>query len=293
MSSTPTTSSMGWFLIMMAACSLLLGAVPTEGRLLSAVAYAAAATQQATGYATAQAQAAAVQGRSAVAQAVAQGDTAVAQAAAQAASRAATYYPPGSATSYAQGTVYVQRGGQAPVAMQSGYPPSAVQTGYQPSAAQTGYQPSAGTPSESPQAPPAPGDAVSDSVLKAVLDQHNSYRAKHQVAPLAWSNSLAARAQNWANGCVFQHSGSGENLAMGHASFQQAVNDWYAEVSQYSYQAGQYSSATGHFTQMVWKGSSQLGCGYAPSCAMYVCHYDPPGNVIGNFNDNVFPPTSK
>lgn len=72
--------------------------------------------------------------------------------------------------------------------------------------------------------------AVLVAVLKAVLDQHNSYRAKHQVAPLAWSNSLAARAQNWANGCVFQHSGSGENLAMGHASFQQAVNDWYAEV---------------------------------------------------------------
>ncbi len=56
------------------------------------------------------------------------------------------------------------------------------------------------------------------------------YRAAHQVGPLAWSASLAADAQAWAQRCVFQHSGPGECLAMGHATWTDAVNAWYIEV---------------------------------------------------------------
>ena len=36
----------------------------------------------------------------------------------------------------------------------------------------------------------------------------------------------------------------------------------------------------GHFTQLVWKGSTQIGCGVA-SCGgqnFWVCRYSPPGN---------------
>lgn len=60
----------------------------------------------------------------------------------------------------------------------------------------------------------------------------------------------------------------------------------------YDYAAGQYSPQTGHFTQMVWQATTQIGCG-ATRCAagpLYVCHYSPPGNVIGQFVQNVLPP---
>lgn len=55
------------------------------------------------------------------------------------------------------------------------------------------------------------------------------------------------------------------------------------------------SFASGHFTQMVWKGSEQLGCGSvtASSGALYVvCNYSPPGNYIGEFVANVLQPSS-
>lgn len=42
--------------------------------------------------------------------------------------------------------------------------------------------------------------------------------------------------------------------------------------------------------QMVWVGSERLGCGVAPSCSLWVCHYDPPGNVVGRFPANVLAP---
>lgn len=46
-------------------------------------------------------------------------------------------------------------------------------------------------------------------------------------------------------------------------------------------------------TQMVWKATTELGCGAAdcgPSRGvMYVCRYNPPGNVIGTFNEQVSP----
>ncbi|KAI8469403.1 MAG: CAP domain-containing protein [Monoraphidium minutum] len=44
-----------------------------------------------------------------------------------------------------------------------------------------------------------------------------------------------------------------------------------------------------HFTQIVWKGSTQLGCGFASGCKMLVCRYSPPGNMIGSFGANVSP----
>ena len=58
------------------------------------------------------------------------------------------------------------------------------------------------------------------------------------------------------------------------------------------------SNGCGHYTQVVWAESSNLGCGYA-QCTVnspfdgfdtwdnWVCNYDPPGNVEGEFDANV------
>jgi hypothetical protein len=47
----------------------------------------------------------------------------------------------------------------------------------------------------------------------------------------------------------------------------------------------------GHFTQMVWKGSRELGVGRAVSDngrrTYVVCNYFPAGNLVGHFEDNV------
>ena len=48
---------------------------------------------------------------------------------------------------------------------------------------------------------------TSSSDISAYLSAHNNVRSQHRVSPLTWSNDLATKAQSWANGCVFQHSG--------------------------------------------------------------------------------------
>ena len=116
--------------------------------------------------------------------------------------------------------------------------------------------------------------------MQVVLDEHNHYRAKHGVPTLTWDPTVAASAQNYANGCPQGHSGGGygENMAWGHADFASAVKAWYDEVQQYVPGSG-FSSGTGHFTQLVWRDTTKLGCGVNAGCGMatYVCQYDPAG----------------
>jgi hypothetical protein len=150
------------------------------------------------------------------------------------------------------------------------------------------------------------------AVAQEMLTLQNAKRSLHCAPPFTWSNTLAAAAQQWANACtrdpnnsaVFAHSpassrpNQGENLAWGTGSFATAsssVERWYDEGSQYNYSAPGFSGATGHFTQMVWKGSTQLGCAMA-NCSgetLWVCRYSPAGNITnpGQFQQNVLPAT--
>ncbi|EFJ44913.1 hypothetical protein VOLCADRAFT_64274, partial [Volvox carteri f. nagariensis] len=125
-----------------------------------------------------------------------------------------------------------------------------------------------------------------------ILSLHNQYRASHHAQPLSWSSSLESSAQSWANnlagGCAFYHSGTqgvGENLAAGrrYSDWAQAASAWYQEINQYNFGSPGFSEATGHATQMLWMGTTELGCATAVSangCSLrtvYACHYNPPG----------------
>ncbi|KAG7085363.1 hypothetical protein E1B28_002926 [Marasmius oreades] len=138
-------------------------------------------------------------------------------------------------------------------------------------------------------------DANSD-----ILNAHNSFRAQHGAAALQWSNTLAAAAQKWVDKCQFQHSGGavgpyGENLAAGTGGFNgvAGVKLWTDEAKDYDPNNPQPS----HFTQVVWKNTKEVGCaikncpnlfdGKFPDAQFLVCEYNPPGNVIGQFPQNV------
>ena len=67
---------------------------------------------------------------------------------------------------------------------------------------------------------------------------------------------------------------------------------WYEEESKYNYRSAQFSTSTGHFTQVVWAGSTQMGAGRAVSSSgaqFVVARYSPAGNVRGKFEENVRP----
>jgi pathogenesis-related protein 1 len=130
---------------------------------------------------------------------------------------------------------------------------------------------------------------------------HNAVRAgvmpaaSPAIPPLAWSSQVASVAQAYANKCMFQHSGGayGENIfaTSGMATPQAVVTACANEASSYTYATNSCSNVCGHYTQVVWRGSSKLGCGVANCTAnsplgggawqFWVCNYDPPGNFSG------------
>jgi hypothetical protein len=150
-----------------------------------------------------------------------------------------------------------------------------------------------GSPEEQTEAP---------SSGPAILAAHNTRRAEHCAPPLVWSDELARRAQAWADslrerGCAFEHSEGhdvGENLAAGTSGTLdgEAVTEmWFAEREHFDFRRGGFSMETGHFTQVVWVGTERLGCG-STSCDgmdLWVCNYDPPGNMQGDYRENVLP----
>jgi len=90
----------------------------------------------------------------------------------------------------------------------------------------------------------------------------------HGVPLMTWDTKIASLAQSWANRGKMAHGGMdgypggrlGQNLAMG-ASSVTSVKMWYDEIKLTSGGRVQaFSSGTGHYTQVVWKTSTKLGC---------------------------------
>lgn len=69
-----------------------------------------------------------------------------------------------------------------------------------------------------------------------------------------------------------------------------ATKAFYSEIKDYDFDKAQFAPATGHFTQLVWRGSQSLGIGVATSRTggtFVVANYYPPGNYLGQFMENV------
>jgi hypothetical protein len=101
---------------------------------------------------------------------------------------------------------------------------------------------------------------------------------------------------------VYQHNAGrgnlGENIAAsspGHwPSIAEVVQAWASEAADYDYASNSCApgKACGHYTQIVWRDSTLLGCAYArcttnspfdgvPTWDFWVCDYSPPGNWVG------------
>ena len=147
------------------------------------------------------------------------------------------------------------------------------------------------------------------------LKRHNYYRKYHQSSQMELTEKLNNFAQNYAETLAargeFEHSKksdrnkiygdwSGENLYYFWTSARDltvtgadAVDDWYDEIKDYDFAKGRSKNGgvVGHFTQLIWKGSTQLGMGVARNSqnkVFVVGNYHPGGNYNSMELENVF-----
>lgn len=116
-------------------------------------------------------------------------------------------------------------------------------------------------------------------MAKAMLEEHNKYRAALKLNPLTWLDSLAERAAKWAAHLVslggkrlvssdIKATGQGENLWMGAAG----KHDYAAIIKSWGKQKEQS-------VQMMGRRTTRVGCALARAGDndMLVCRYWPPG----------------
>lgn len=152
-----------------------------------------------------------------------------------------------------------------------------------------------------PESPAATGVTAAHNAVRATV----APAASPPLPALCYDADVEASAQAWANNCVYAHSGSGENLyayvttgSPPPAPQLDAVDSWADEAADYNYGPNTCDAGKvcGHYTQVVWRNTTLLGCGvkqcpaasspFAPPFDAYpwwyvVCQYAPPGNVVG------------
>lgn len=137
---------------------------------------------------------------------------------------------------------------------------------------------------------------------------------------LVWNNELEAIAQRWADQCSFGHDSErdkldgtqvGQNVYGAFDPQQQSQADleaklgpsvqaWFDEVDMYrgDPDSFSYSGGTGHYTQLVWAETEELGCGLVQYKGQgyetnIVCNYAIAGNFRGRSMYKTGPACSK
>lgn len=147
-----------------------------------------------------------------------------------------------------------------------------------------------------------------------ILDEHNRRRLLHSAQNLTWDPERVEFAVNYAaeafdcdNVQLIHSEGPyGENLAAGYVGGIDPVVAWYDEIEMYDFDNPGFETETGHFTQLVWRNTSTIGCARVEcdnSWRQYtICEYsESRGNIVGTnsssgntyFEDNVWPPNNE
>jgi hypothetical protein len=162
---------------------------------------------------------------------------------------------------------------------------------------------------------PTPTCDAEPGSFAGITAQHNDTRANASPAPspaldpMCWSNLLASHAQAWADNCDWSHDPALHDLYEGQNLYAvasavgfppdptlDAEPAWAAEAADYDYSTNTCApepAQCGHYTQIVWRDSTFVGCGTKqcttgspggpsfPNWIIVVCNYWPPGNFVG------------
>ncbi|KAI7490649.1 hypothetical protein KC357_g1994 [Hortaea werneckii] len=164
-------------------------------------------------------------------------------------------------------------------------------------------------------------DSIVTSYQDKVLVHHNVHRSNHSdTGDLEWDDGLASTAQKIAESCTYAHNteedggGYGQNIAAGITAenVSQVITDMFynGEINLFADQYGKEQpdmtnfEGWGHFTQLVWKATTHVGC-YTQTCDTLanvgsnvppyftVCNYKNAGNYANEYAANVGEPQGR
>lgn len=142
---------------------------------------------------------------------------------------------------------------------------------------------------------PALAEGESGAMIGATA-AHNEWRLRAGVPPVRWNQELADGAQAYADTCPSGHSPN--EYREDRAGFQQVGENLYSGtdvlhgIALFAEERLLYEFGTeiaednftpiGHYTQMVWSDTTDVGCAVG-DCGMWrtVCWYGPAGNYLG------------
>ncbi|KAF8377687.1 hypothetical protein HHK36_031071 [Tetracentron sinense] len=129
------------------------------------------------------------------------------------------------------------------------------------------------------------------------VNAHNNVRSQVGLGLpyMTWNNTVASYARSYAQNrttdCALKLSDTdyyGENVFVGTISYTGvfAVNAWADEKQYYNYTTNTCAQCKvcGHYTQVVWRASTSLGCARVTCNNGWIfitCNYYPPGNFVG------------
>ena len=141
---------------------------------------------------------------------------------------------------------------------------------------------------------------------KRMNDRHWELRKMHDCDSLNINNDLNKMAQMRAEKLssstneifsedIYKEDILGENILISNKKLEpeELCDIWYNECDKYNYDLNKFQKGTGHFTQLVWKGTKDVGFGAIykdykdGQLYVVVAYYFPAGNIFNEFKENV------
>ena len=143
-----------------------------------------------------------------------------------------------------------------------------------------------------------------DIYKNSIIKFHNEIREKHKSPPLKENEKLNDLASIYAESLVnnqekinyelnmYNDEIVGENIIVAESKrSEEAFKKILDEEKNYDFNSNKFSKATGHFTQAIWKDTTDIGCGFwvdkGNKKYYIVLLYYPAGNIFGKFSENV------
>ena len=146
------------------------------------------------------------------------------------------------------------------------------------------------------------GKVEDHDYIKQMLIKHNEIRKNHNAQKLNLNKELNELAKYYVHKIknnkenieplLYKEHALGENIFISETGLspEEIFEAWYNEHKNYNYKINKFQKGTGHFTQLVWKETQEVGFGkFEDGHSLYfVALYYPAGNEFGEFTNNVF-----